>query len=141
MLPIVWNSTTHDVYGRFKTACQKMACGLLHKPLIVTFGSGHLPGSFGLMELNFLSTTDVRSPQLKESRILSLLTAKDGGLWIGTEGGGIVLYRNHVFRLFSAPEGLTNGFRKVCGRRRPGSNLGRYGWRALSDCRRTASKG
>jgi ligand-binding sensor domain-containing protein/signal transduction histidine kinase len=49
-------------------------------------------------------------PQLKESGILSLLTDRDGGLWIGTEGGGLVLYRNQVFHLFSAPEGLTNGF-------------------------------
>jgi ligand-binding sensor domain-containing protein len=49
-------------------------------------------------------------PQLKESGILSLLTDRDGGLWIGTEGGGLVLYRNQVFHLFSAPEGLTTGF-------------------------------
>jgi ligand-binding sensor domain-containing protein/signal transduction histidine kinase len=49
-------------------------------------------------------------PELREKSIFCLFADRDGGLWIGTEGGGLVLYKNGVFRLFSAGQGLTDGF-------------------------------
>ncbi len=49
-------------------------------------------------------------PELRENSVFCLLTARDGGLWIGTEGGGLVLYKDGVFRRFSAADGITNGF-------------------------------
>lgn len=50
------------------------------------------------------------TPALTEKSIFCLLATKDGSVWIGTEGGGLVLYRNGSFRLFSSADGLTNGF-------------------------------
>ena len=50
------------------------------------------------------------TPALLQESILCLLTSRDGSLWIGTEGGGLVLYHDGVFRLFSRTDGLTSGF-------------------------------
>jgi ligand-binding sensor domain-containing protein/signal transduction histidine kinase len=50
------------------------------------------------------------TPELTEKSIFCLLATPDNSLWIGTEGGGLVLYRNGVFRRFSSADGLTNGF-------------------------------
>ena len=47
---------------------------------------------------------------LRESSILCLLTASNGDLWIGTEGGGLVRYSRGGFTSFSAAQGLGNGF-------------------------------
>ncbi len=49
-------------------------------------------------------------PALRDDGILSLLAARDGTLWIGTEGGGLVRYKDGLFRSFGLTEGLTNGF-------------------------------
>jgi ligand-binding sensor domain-containing protein/signal transduction histidine kinase len=49
-------------------------------------------------------------PALHDDGILSLLTGRDGTLWVGTEGGGLVRYKDGVFRSFGAADGLTNGF-------------------------------
>ena len=45
-----------------------------------------------------------------ENSTFCLAAAHDGSLWIGTEGGGLVRYKNGVFRSWSAPDGLTNGY-------------------------------
>jgi ligand-binding sensor domain-containing protein len=45
-----------------------------------------------------------------ENSVFCLFTAHDGGLWIGTEGGGLVRYKNGVFRAWSAKDRLTNGY-------------------------------
>lgn len=52
-------------------------------------------------------------PALHDDGILALRVARDGTLWIGTEGGGLVEYKDGVFRNFGASEGLTNGFVRV----------------------------
>lgn len=52
-------------------------------------------------------------PAFRDDSIYSLLTAADGTLWIGSEGGGLIRYRQHAFRVFSAAQGLTNGFVRV----------------------------
>jgi len=45
-----------------------------------------------------------------ENSVFSLLAARDGTLWIGTEGGGAISYRNRSFRLWTRADGLTNGY-------------------------------
>lgn len=50
------------------------------------------------------------TPQMRENSVFCLLAARDGALWIGTEGGGLVELRNGRFRLYSSADGLTDGF-------------------------------
>src|SRR5579862_4386541 len=50
------------------------------------------------------------TPALRENSIFCLFAAADGTLWIGTEGGGVVSYRDRTFRLWSTGDGLTNGY-------------------------------
>jgi ligand-binding sensor domain-containing protein/signal transduction histidine kinase len=50
------------------------------------------------------------APALHDDGILSLRVAHDGSLWVGTEGGGLVRYKDGVFRGFGLAEGITNGF-------------------------------
>ena len=50
------------------------------------------------------------TPVFVENSVLSLFAAKDNSLWIGTEGGGIIQYREKSFRTFSARDGLVNQF-------------------------------
>lgn len=52
----------------------------------------------------------VNTPAFRDDSILSLHPSKDGSLWIGTEGGGLMHYVNGSFRRFGAEEGLSNGF-------------------------------
>ena len=53
------------------------------------------------------------SPRFGDDSVYSLLTARDGTLWAGTEGGGLIRYRKGAFRAFGAAEGLTNPFVRV----------------------------
>src|ERR1700722_14600365 len=48
--------------------------------------------------------------QLRDSSILTLCLGRDGSLWIGTEGGGLVRYKDRTFERFSSDDGLTNDF-------------------------------
>jgi ligand-binding sensor domain-containing protein/signal transduction histidine kinase len=50
------------------------------------------------------------TPQMRENSVFCLLADGNGTLWIGTEGGGLVEMRNGRFRLYSAADGLTDGF-------------------------------
>lgn len=56
------------------------------------------------------------APRLGDARWLarrhgpSLRTDPDRYLWIGTDGGGVVLYKDGKFQSYSAADGLTNGF-------------------------------
>jgi ligand-binding sensor domain-containing protein/signal transduction histidine kinase len=45
-----------------------------------------------------------------ENNVFCLTVSRDHTLWIGMEGGGLIRYRDGVFRQFSMQEGLTNGF-------------------------------
>jgi ligand-binding sensor domain-containing protein/two-component sensor histidine kinase len=49
-------------------------------------------------------------PAFRDDSVYSLLTARDGTLWAGTEGGGLVRYKGGSFRAFGPSEGLGNGF-------------------------------
>lgn len=48
--------------------------------------------------------------QIHENSIFCLTVARDGTLWAGTEGGGLLRYKNGTFRSYGEDEGLTNGF-------------------------------
>ena len=50
------------------------------------------------------------TPAFTENNIFNLTVARDGTLWIATEGGGLIRYKDGVFRSFSAKDGLLNDF-------------------------------
>jgi ligand-binding sensor domain-containing protein/signal transduction histidine kinase len=58
----------------------------------------------------FVTFARENTPQLRENSIFCLLAGRDGALWIGTEGGGLVELRQGHFRLYAASDGLTDGF-------------------------------
>ena len=49
-------------------------------------------------------------PAFHDDSVYSLLVSRDGTVWAGTEGGGLIRLRNGVFRVYGAQDGLTNGF-------------------------------
>ncbi|HTS12944.1 MAG TPA: two-component regulator propeller domain-containing protein [Candidatus Limnocylindrales bacterium] len=53
------------------------------------------------------------TPQIHDDSVFSLMVAKDGSLWAGTDGGGVFRYKDGNFRSYSANEGLANGFVRV----------------------------
>ena len=50
------------------------------------------------------------TPAFSDNNIFCLTISRDNALWIGSEGGGLVRYRDGVFRSFSDKDGLTNSF-------------------------------
>ena len=50
------------------------------------------------------------TPAFADNNIFCLMVSRDNTLWIGTEGGGLIRYRDGVFRAFSSADGLTNSF-------------------------------
>lgn len=55
-----------------------------------------------------------RLQSLRSNSIFTLTYTRDGDLWAGTEGGGLLRLRGGVVTVYSAREGLTDGFvRKV----------------------------
>jgi signal transduction histidine kinase/ligand-binding sensor domain-containing protein len=50
------------------------------------------------------------TPEIHENSIFSLTVSHDGSLWAGTDGGGLVRFRNGIFRTYSAKDGLGNDF-------------------------------
>jgi hypothetical protein len=50
------------------------------------------------------------TPEIHENSVFCLTVSRDGSLWAGTDGGGLVRYHNGVFQAYSAAGGLTNGF-------------------------------
>ena len=48
------------------------------------------------------------TPALGADSVFCLTVTRDGTLWIGVEGGGLVRYRNDNFREFTARDGLSN---------------------------------
>jgi ligand-binding sensor domain-containing protein/signal transduction histidine kinase len=58
-----------------------------------------------------LTVFDVENtPQLGTNSVFSLMVSRDGSLWIGTEGGGLLRYEAGRFRVFGAQDGLSDGF-------------------------------
>lgn len=50
------------------------------------------------------------TPAFRDSSVFSLLVSRDGALWIGTEGGGLIRYSGGKFHAWSKADGLTNGY-------------------------------
>lgn len=50
------------------------------------------------------------TPAFRENSVFCLLTARDGSLWIGTEGSGLLRYQNGTFSAFGPAQGLTDMF-------------------------------
>ena len=50
------------------------------------------------------------TPAFSDNNIFCLMVSQDNTLWIGTEGGGLIQYRDGAFRSFSSKDGLTNSF-------------------------------
>ena len=58
-----------------------------------------------------LTVFDVENtPQLGTNSVFSLMVSRDGSLWIGTEGGGLLRYEAGKFHVFGAQDGLSDGF-------------------------------
>jgi len=53
------------------------------------------------------------TPAFTENNIFNLMVARDGSLWIATEGGGLIRYKDGAFRCYSAMDGLVNDFVRV----------------------------
>ena len=47
-------------------------------------------------------------PEIRSNRILALRVDREGGLWIGTEDGGVTRMKDGVFRSFGVADGLTD---------------------------------
>ena len=60
--------------------------------------------------LSFVVFGRLNTPAFKDDSVLSLEAAKDGSLWIGTEGGGLMRYREKNFISYSGQHGLSNLF-------------------------------
>ena len=52
-------------------------------------------------------------PAFRDDSVYCLHTSPDRTLWIGSEGGGLIRYRDGAFRAYGAAQGLTNGFVRV----------------------------
>jgi ligand-binding sensor domain-containing protein/signal transduction histidine kinase len=53
------------------------------------------------------------TPAFSENNIFGLTVTSDDALWIATEGGGLIRYKDGAFRPFSAKDGLLNDFVRV----------------------------
>jgi ligand-binding sensor domain-containing protein/signal transduction histidine kinase len=49
-------------------------------------------------------------PEMHDNSVFCLTAASDGSLWAGTDGAGLLRYKNGKFRSYRAVEGLTNDF-------------------------------
>jgi ligand-binding sensor domain-containing protein/signal transduction histidine kinase len=52
-------------------------------------------------------------PAFTDNNIFCLTVSNDGSLWIGSEGGGLIRYRDGKFQSFSSADGLLNFFVRV----------------------------
>jgi len=59
---------------------------------------------------HFLVFDRENTPAFAENNVFCLMVARDNTLWIGMEGGGLIRYRNGVFRAFTPGDGLNNPF-------------------------------
>src|SRR2546425_379037 len=49
------------------------------------------------------------TPAIKHNHILSLLEDRQGNLWLGTNGGGVSMYRDGRFSHYGISDGLSDG--------------------------------
>jgi signal transduction histidine kinase/ligand-binding sensor domain-containing protein/DNA-binding response OmpR family regulator/HPt (histidine-containing phosphotransfer) domain-containing protein len=58
--------------------------------------------------VNFTQFDKTNTPAMKQSYVWTLYGARDGSLWIGTLGGGLVHMKNGVFSSWGTQEGLSD---------------------------------
>src|SRR5690606_6073917 len=91
---------------RHEVATDQAALGIfaLHADVAGTLWAGTTAGLLRVHADRFdLMTTE---DGLVHPQIRALLTDREGGLWIGTDGGGLQRLHNLKFALFGPPEGL-----------------------------------
>ncbi len=60
--------------------------------------------------LHFRLYDHATTPVLADNSVFCVLAARDGSLWLGTDGGGLVHFKDGVFRAYTEATGLTNSF-------------------------------
>jgi ligand-binding sensor domain-containing protein/tRNA A-37 threonylcarbamoyl transferase component Bud32 len=60
--------------------------------------------------IKFKEFNDIDTPEIKNNYIVSLFEDKKGNLWIGSRGGGLVMYKNGEFKRYWEKNGLSNLF-------------------------------
>lgn len=60
--------------------------------------------------VRFVTFDRGNTQQMKENSIFCLTVSRDGSLWAGTDGGGLLRYQNGNFQNYSAKDGLANEF-------------------------------
>ncbi|MFO7890824.1 MAG: two-component regulator propeller domain-containing protein [bacterium] len=60
--------------------------------------------------IRFTAFNTKNTDQFRTDRILCILSARDGSLWIGTEGGGLVKHKGNNFHLYTTEDGLTSNY-------------------------------
>jgi ligand-binding sensor domain-containing protein/signal transduction histidine kinase len=71
---------------------------------------GTSEGLFRFDGANFKLFSHENTPALRENSVFCLLASRNGHLWIGTDGGGLVEMHDAVFKTYAASDGLTDGF-------------------------------
>ena len=59
---------------------------------------------------SFVHFSHENTPAMREDSVFCLLAARNGHLWIGTDGGGLIEMHDGAFRLYTAADGLTDVF-------------------------------
>jgi signal transduction histidine kinase/ligand-binding sensor domain-containing protein/CheY-like chemotaxis protein len=58
--------------------------------------------------VQFTTFSKLNTPAFKSNNVTALRAGRDGSLWIGTDGGGVIQYKNSVFRNYSVSDGLSS---------------------------------
>ena len=69
----------------------------------------------GIVRFNGSSFTafNVKTGSLKDNEVWAIQEDDEGGLWIGTYGGGLTLYKDGRFKTFTAADGVPEVVRKL----------------------------